>query len=235
MLKNATLKNISPLLALTCVLGTTHSAAAGERFGSQSKMTSFGVFAGASAVTGKIDGFGTVGFPGKLGADTLYRSLSGFGMEYAEHIGKVSLATGLNVTAVSSTDALRSSLGLADSASLSVVYIDIPVTYRVSARGVDSENWNLSAGVSLIAMLDFIDANQDIFASESGSDGSAGSGGLSDKHLDFGVGFGAEVAARQRLSGNMFIAGRVGARTPISGVTRATAGFAQLGLLWLTP
>lgn len=222
------------LLILTATIAVIgQPALAGDRFGSGGKRTSFGIFAGASNVTGKIDGVGTFGFPVKLGADSLYRNLHSFGFEYAEHLGKVTLATGISYTSVEATGALKRSLGLSEDSSLSVGYLDLPITYRVNLRSVESDEWNVSIGVSLVGMFDFVNTTQDIFGSAGAA--SEGAGGLSDKHIDFGIGFGAEMAVRQRVSGDWYIAGRAGARTPISGVSRAPSGFLQFGMLWLEP
>lgn len=219
------------LLLVAAIAAIGQSALAGDRFGSGGKRASFGFFAGSSSVTGKIEGVGTFGFPVELGADSLYRNLRSFGFEYAEHIGKVALATGLSYTSAEATDALKRSLGLPEDSALSVGYLDLPVTYRVNLRSVRSDDWNVSVGVSLVGMFDFVNSTLDIFQAS----GASTDGGLTDKHVDFGIGFGAEVAARQRVSGDWFFAVRAGARTPISGVSRAPSGFLQFGALWLEP
>lgn len=221
------------VVAIVMIGLVSQTTSAGDRFGSGGKRISFGFFGGYSNVTGRIDGIGTIGFPVKLGADSLYQNLRSFGFEYAEHTGKVTLASGLYYTSVEATDALKRSLGLSEDSALSVGYLDLPITYRVNLRNVESDDWNLSVGVSLIGMFDFVNSSQDIFLSSGSSGEGESSGGFSNKHIDFGVGFGAELAVRQRVSGKWYIAGRAGARTPISGVTRAPSGYLQFGALWL--
>lgn len=219
------------LLLVAALVAIGQSTSAGDRFGSGGKRASFGFFAGTSNVTGKIEGVGTFGFPVELGADSLYRNLHSFGFEYAEHMGKVALATGFSYTSADATDALKRSLGLPEDSALSVGYLDLPITYRVNLRSVRNDGWNVSVGVSLVGMFDFVNSTLDIFQTS----GAEGDGGLTDKHIDFGIGFGAELAARQRVSGDWYIALRAGARTPISGVSRAPSGFLQIGALWLEP
>lgn len=222
------------LALLAALVAIGQSASAGDRFGSGGKRASFGFFAGSSNVTGKIGGVGTFGFPVELGADSLYRNLHSIGFEYAEYMGKVALATGFSYTSADATDALKRSLGLPEDSALSVGYLDLPITYRVNLRNVRNDGWNVSVGVSLVGMFDFINSTMDIFQGSGGSGGD-GDGGLTNKHIDFGIGFGAELAARQKVSGDWYIALRTGARTPISGVTRAPSGFLQIGALWLNP
>ncbi len=203
-------------------------------FGDETKRTSISILGGASLVSGDRSGLGANGFLTSLGADSLYDSPTHFVIEYGEHSRHTSLTFGLEYTRITPTESLHSALGLASGSPLTVGYLDAPITYQLNAFSAGDSPLNLFAGLSLIPMLDIASSTESIF--ESGASGATtgsttgATGGLSDKHVDFGFGFGGEIGFERRLAGKVFLNGRIGFRHPFTGVTRPDMGFFLTGI-----
>lgn len=224
------------LLTLWALLGLATTGLASSRsdfrLGQNSKWTSFSFLAGSSLISGERAGIGANGFTALMSADSLYRNPRHLELEYGEHNSRTTLTFGLGYTQVTVSDNLRTELGLADGAALSVSYLDAPVTYRLNAYPAGRSPLNFSVGVSLIAMVDIASSTELVF--ESGSNVTTGSlsgssGALANKHVDFGLGFGGEVGVERQISGNVFLTARAGFRHPFTGVTRPDFGFFLAG------
>lgn len=219
------------LIALVLLQGAT--ALSSERFGGEHKGFSYSLISGTGVFTGTKGQFATINFGADLRSDDLFDSPRSLTFEYAEHIGKVSLASGLTFTTVTVSDDLKSALGLTATDDLSLHYLDVPLTYRVNAFKPGHSLWNLNAGVSLVMMLDISVSSDSIF--ESTSDASGVGGAAANKHVDFGFGFGGEFGLERGIGRGVYLTALAGFQRPFTGVTRASAGFARFGLRWYQP
>ncbi len=185
-------------------------------------------------VSGDRVGIGANEFTALLGADSLYSNPRHLVFEYAEHSQRTTLALGIEYTRITTSSNLKTELGLTDLSSLSVGYLDLPFTYRINTFEPGKSALNISAGVSLIAMMDIAVSSLAVFKSGESSSDATGttttSGKLANKHIDFGFGFGGEIEIERRIASSLFLTARAGFRHPFSGVTRPDLGFFLAGL-----
>lgn len=228
---------LSPFIIASSVSSATDGASLSNyRLGSDSKRTSVTLLAGASLMSGDRSGLGANGFATNYGSDSLYDSPAHVILEYGEHTRHTSLTFGIEYTQLTATKTLRTALGLAPEAPLTIAYFDAPITYQLNAFPASDAPFNLYAGLSLIPMLDIASSTELIFESGASSTGgttgaTTGSvGGLTNKHVDFGLGLGGEIGIEKRLVGNVFLTGRAGFRHPFTGVTRPDFGFFLTGI-----
>jgi len=180
----------------------------------------------ACAPNGSIDEFVGKRFSPAIGADSLFDNFRAFGLEYARHVGKVSLATGLEIGKFTEKPALQSSFATTN--PLSVWYIDIPITYRVNAFTPGAARWNIAIGASLPIMIDVVNAVDTLFGPAKATDESP----PSDKHIDLGLGLGGDARVERQLSRDVFLTARLTFRRPLSGGSRPTHGALGIGLVF---
>jgi len=220
--------------ALTLILifaALTASSSASERFGEHERVSAYAFFTGKSSLSGALSGLGVTSFQGgeEMAASSLFENYRTLALEYSTQKDDRYFAFSLESSRLDQTETLRSSLLLSDTGNISINYFDLVLTGGVSLNPPRSSRWNFAAGLSLVAMLDILNANEDVLSA--GADSiSTSSSDAQDKHIGFGFGYGGEVGAERRISSRTYLLARLGMRRPFTGVTRGNTIFLRIGL-----